>query len=98
VTAFFVPYTPGGEQSERAYEDLRHHAEVDAGRPPRSSRIYKLSCRRGGADRETCVGEEDLAGGTIYAIFDFGDCYAIYVQGGHEIVTRRQTYAAVEFD
>jgi hypothetical protein len=98
MTAFFVPCTPGGEQSERAYEDLRHHAEVDAGRAPRPSRIYKLSCRRGGADRETCVGEQDVAGGTIYAIFDIGDRYAVYVPGGHEIVTKRQTYAVVEFD
>jgi hypothetical protein len=98
MTAFFVPHTPDGEQSERAYEHLRNHAEVDAGRPPRSSRIYKLSCRRGGADRETCVGEQDVAGGTVYAIFDIGDRYAVYVPGGHEIVTKRQTYAVVEFD
>jgi hypothetical protein len=98
MTAFFVPHRQQGEQSEQAYEDLRRHAEFDAGRPPRLTRIYKLSCRRGGADRETCVGEEDLAGGTIYAIFDIGDRYAVYVPGGHEIVTKRQTYSVIEFD
>ena len=98
MTAFFIPGTPLGEQADRAYEDLRDRAEIDIGRAPRSRRIYKLSCRRGGADCETCVGEHDLGGGTVHAIFDVGDRYAIYVPGGHEIVTKRQTYAVVEFD
>jgi hypothetical protein len=98
MTAFFIPDTPVGAQSDRAYEDLRHHAELDAGRAPRSRRIYKLSCRHGGADRETCVGDHDLFGGTVHAIFDIGDRYAIYLPGGHEIVTKRQTYSVVEFD
>ena len=35
---------------------------------------------------------------TVHAIFDVGDGYAIYMPGGHEIVTKRQTYAVVEFD
>jgi hypothetical protein len=98
MTAFFVPGTAVGEQSDRAYEDLRDRAELDAGRAPRSRRIYKLSCRRGGADCETCVGEHDLTGEMVRAIFDVGDRYAIYAAGGHEIVTKRQTYAVVEFD
>ena len=98
MTAFFVPGAPLGEPSDRAYEDLRDRAELDVGRAPRALRIYKLSCRRGGADCETCVGEHDLGGGTVHAIFDFGDGYAVYVHGGHEIVTKRQTYAVVEFD
>lgn len=98
VTAFFVPDAASGEQADRAYEALRHHAELDAGRPPRARRIYKLSCRRGGADCETCVGEHEPSGGTVHAIFDIGDRFAVYVPGGHEIVTKRQTYAVVEFD
>jgi hypothetical protein len=98
MTTFFVPGAPLGEPSDRAYEDLRDRAELDAGRAPRMRRIYKLSCRRGGADCETAVGEHDLGGGTVHAIFDVGDRYAIYVPGGHEIVTKRQTYAVVEFD
>jgi hypothetical protein len=98
MTRFFIPDTPPGQQSDRAYEDMRRHAELASGRPPRSRRIYKLSCRRGGADQETCVGQEDVSGGTVYAIFDIGDRYAVYVPGGHEIVTKRQTYAVVEFD
>jgi hypothetical protein len=98
MTAFFVPGTPLGEQADRAYEDLRDRAEIDIGRAPRSRRIYKLSCRRGGGVCVTCVGEHDLGGGTVHAIFDVGDRYAIYLPGGHEIVTKRQTYAVVEFD
>ena len=98
MTPFFVPQTPAGEQADRAYEDMRMHAERAAGRPPRSRRIYKLSCRRGGEDLETCVGKEDVSGGTVYAIFDVGDRYAVYVPGGQAMVTKRQTYAVVEFD
>jgi hypothetical protein len=98
MTEFFVPGSPTGQQADRAYEDLRDRAELDAGRAPRSRRIYKLSCRRGGTDCETCVGEHDVDGALVHAIFDVGDSYAIYVPGGHEIVTKRQTYAVVEFD
>ena len=97
MTAFFVPGTPVA-QADRAYEDLRDRAEVDAGRAPSSRRIYSLSCRRGGADCETAVGDKDLGGALVHAIFDVGDRYAIYLAGGHEIVTKRQTYAVVEFD
>ena len=98
MTAFFVPGAPQGEQADQAYEDLRDRAELDVGRPPRSLRIYKLSCRRGGADCETCVGEDDLGGATGHAIFDFGDRYAICVPDGHEMVTKRQTYAVFAFE
>ena len=34
----------------------------------------------------------------MHAIFDVGNRYAIYLPSGHEIVTKRQTYAVVEFD
>jgi hypothetical protein len=98
MTPFFVPGASAGEQADRAYEDLRDRAELDAGRAPRSRRIYMLSCRRGGTDCETCVGEHDLGAGPVHAIFDFGDGYAIYGPGGHEMVTKRQTYAVIEFD
>jgi hypothetical protein len=98
MTAFFVPGTPRGEQADRAYDDLRVRAELEVGRAPRSVRIHKLSCRRHGADCETCVGEDDLGGETVHAIFDFGDHYAICLPGRHEIVTKRQTYAIVAFD
>jgi hypothetical protein len=99
MTAFFIPDTPAGEQTDRAYEDLRRYAQLTAGRPTRSRRIFSLSCRRDGADGETRVGSEDPCGAdTVHAIFDIGKGYAILWRGGHAIVTKRQTYAAVEFD
>jgi hypothetical protein len=99
MTAFFVPDTPAGEQTDRAYEDLRRYAQLTAGRPARATRIFSLSCRRGGADCESRVGCEDPSGAnTVDAIFDVGEGYAILWRGGHAIVTKRQTYEAVEFD
>jgi hypothetical protein len=62
-------------------------------------RIFKLSCRRAGADCETCVGRQDPCGKeTVHAIFDIGNAYMVLWRGGHEIVAKRQTYGAVEFD
>jgi hypothetical protein len=99
VTAFFVPGAPPGDQTERAYEDLRRHAEITSGRPPRSRRIYKLICRRGGSDCETCVGEHDPVGdGTVHAIFEIGDAYAVYARGGCQSISKRQTYTVIEFE
>lgn len=93
MTRFFVPDTPRGAQTDRAYEDLRVHAAMVSGRVVRSRRIFKLSRRSGGADLETCVGEE-----AVHAIFDVGDAYMVVARGGCEVVPKRQTYAAVEFD
>jgi hypothetical protein len=99
VTAFFIPDTPAGESTARAYADLRCYAELTAGRPVRSARIFKLSWRRGGTDWETCVGKQDPAAGqTVHAIFDIGGDYMILWRGGRETVTKRQTYTTVEFD
>jgi hypothetical protein len=99
MTAFFIPDTPPGQHTDRAYEDLRRHAALTSGRPPRTRRIFSLSCRREGADSETRVGDDDPAGGeTVHAIFDVGDDYAIVWRGGHAIVAKRQTHAALEFD
>lgn len=99
MTAFFIPDTPPGEQTTRAYEDLRQYVQLTAGRPARARRIFSLTCRRGGTDSETRVGDDDPSGGTtVHAIFDIGEGYAIIWRGGHAIVTKRQTYEAVEFD
>ena len=99
MTAFFIPGTPSGQQTDRAYEDLRRDAQLTAGRPTRPTRIFSLSCRRGGADCETRVGGQAPSGAnTVHAIFDIGEGYAILWRGGHAIVTKRQTYEAVEFD
>ena len=99
MTAFFVPGTPSGEHTDRAYEDLCRYAESAAGRPPRSRRIFALSCRRGGMDSEARVGRDDPVGGDlVHAIFDVGDGYLVVWRNGHTTVTKRQTYEAVDFD
>jgi hypothetical protein len=99
VTSFFVPGTPRGEQTNRAYEDMRQYVGLSAGRPARARRIFKLSCRRRGADCEISVGADDGSDGqTVHAIFDVGDAYAILWHGGHELLPKRRTYRAVEFD
>jgi hypothetical protein len=99
MTAFFVPDTPAGEQSDRAYEDLRQYAEFTAGRPARPSRIFSLTCRREGNDCQSRVGDVDPEGGAkVHAIFDTGKEYLIVWRGGHALVTKRHTYEAVEFD
>jgi len=99
VTAFFIPDTPAGEQTTRAYADLRRYAELTAGSPVRAARIFKLSWRRGGTDCETCVGKQDPSSRrTVHAIFDIGGGYMVLWRGGRETVTKRQTYTTVEFD
>ena len=99
MTAFFIPDTPAGEQSDRAYEDLRQYAQFAAGTQPRSQRIFSLSCRRDGRDCESRVGDVDPAGGAkVHAIFETGQGYVIVWRGGHTLVTKRHTYEAVEFD
>lgn len=99
MTAFFIPDTPPGEHTNRAYEDLRRYAALTSGRSLRTRRIFSLSCRRQGVDCETRVGDDDPAGGeTVHAIFGVGDGYAIVWRGGHAIVAKPQTYAALEFD
>jgi hypothetical protein len=98
MAAFFVPDTPAGEQTDRAYEDLRLYAEFTTGCSARDRRILSLSARRAGSDSVTQVGEDDPDGGsTVHAIFDIGDAYAIVWRGGHAIVTKKQTYEAVDF-
>jgi hypothetical protein len=98
VTAFFIPDTPAGAQTTRAYADLRRHAELTSARVVRTVRIFKLTHRRGGTDCETCVGNQNPADATVHAIFDIGDSYIVLSRGGKEIVTKRQTYNAQQFD
>jgi hypothetical protein len=34
----------------------------------------------------------------VHAIFDVGDGFVVMWRGGREVVAKRQTYSAVEFD
>ena len=99
VTAFFVPGASPGDQTERAYDELRSYAEARTGRSAQRARIFALSCRRDGADSTAYVGQADPCGGlTVHAIFATSDGYTIVWRDGHADVTRRQTYEAIEFD
>jgi len=99
MTAFFIPSTPTGKKTGLAYERMRAYAEHEAGRAARPARIFKLSCRSQGADRETCVGKNDMRDGEkVFAIFDVGGDYLVLGRGRHEMVGKRQTYSTVEFD
>ena len=99
MTALFVPGATPGEPTRRAYDTLRGYAEARTGGPPRRESIFALSCRRGGADSETRVGEPDpCAGRTVLAIFASRDSYTVVWDGGHATVGRRDTYEAILFD
>ena len=99
MTAFFVPGVTPGTATKRAYEELRGYAEGRTGHSTRRDSIFALSCRRGGADSETRVGEPDpYRGHTVLAIFAGRDGYTIVWSGGCATVTRRETYEAIPFD
>jgi hypothetical protein len=74
VTRFFVAgVEPGGARAEEAYSELRARSMVAASCPPRSRRIFKLSCRFDGQDREIEVGRPLSDGGdVVVAIIDHG--------------------------
>ncbi len=99
MTAFFIPDTPPGKPTSRAYEDLTEHAALETGRAVRPTRIFQLSCRRGGSDCEISVGVADVgSANTVRAIFDVGDAYAILGEGTIDLLPKRQTYRQVDFD
>ena len=99
MPSFFVPGSAPGEPTRRAYEELRAYAEASTGLLARRELIFAVSCRRGGADTETRVGEPDPGGGgTVLAIFASRDGYTIVWRGGHGNVRRRETYEAIPFD
>jgi hypothetical protein len=99
MTAFFVPGIVPGEQTHRAYEQLRAYAEARTGRAPRPEHIYSLLCRRTGADTEARVGEPDPCdGSTVLAIFADREGYVVVWEDGHAQVGRHEAYEAVAFD
>lgn len=74
MTRFFV----AGIESEAAraedvYSELRERSQLDAGCPARPRRIFKLSCRFDGHDREIEVGRPlSKDGDVVLAILDHG--------------------------
>jgi len=74
MTSFFVAGVASkGARTEAAYSELCERSSLVAGCPARSRRIFKLSCRFDGEDREIEVGRPLVkGGGVVVAILDHG--------------------------
>jgi len=74
VTRFFVAGVESeGARAEEVYNELRARSLLVAGCPANSRRIFKLSCRIDGRDREIEVGRPlSDAGEVVVAILDHG--------------------------
>jgi hypothetical protein len=74
VTSFFVAgIESDGARAEKVYSELRERSLLAAGCPARSRRIFKLSCRFDGQDREIEVGRPLSKGSNVVvAILDHG--------------------------
>ena len=74
MTSFFVAGIESkGARAEAAYTELRQRSLLAAGCPARSRRIFKLSCRFDGQDREIEVGRPlSKDGDVVVAILDHG--------------------------
>lgn len=106
MTAFFLsPSESPGEDTEAAYRQLRERSQTIAGCAAASTRIFKLSCRIDGHDRELQVGRPVCDGGDlVVAIFDHGrdEAFAVHTaaaSGGPGVIVRvnRPVYSVTEF-
>ncbi len=114
MTKFFVAGIESqGAPEEAAYSELRERSRIVAGCPARSRRIFKLSCRYAGADREIAVGsslsqESDgdspsQGSDVVVAILDHGreEAYVVHTDtDGEDVqvrVKRPSVYSVTEF-
>lgn len=104
MTSFFVAGVESqGERTEEAYRELRERSRTVIGCPARSRRIFKLSCRFQGHDREIEVGRPLSEGGDIVvAILDHGrfEPYCVHTAHGSVGMTTRiehPVYSVMEF-
>ncbi len=88
MTSFFVGgITTKGARTEAAYSALCERSSLAAGCPTRSRRIFKLSCRFDGEDREIEVGRPLVkGGGVVAAILDHGrfEPFCVHTDDGGE--------------
>ncbi len=104
MTSFFVAGVESqGGLAEQAYGELRERSRVVAGCPASSRRIFKLSCRHKGRDREIEVGRPLSEGGdVVVAILDHGrfEPYCVHTTHGSVGMTERvkhPVYSVTEF-
>ncbi len=105
MTSFFVAGAGApGDDAELVYDELRERSRVVVGCPARSRRIFKLSCRYDGRDREIEVGRplSHDRGDVVVAILDHGrfEPYCVHTSrggiGGTERV-EHPVYSVTEF-
>jgi hypothetical protein len=104
VTSFFVAGLESeGASSEEAYSELRERSRLVAGCPARPRRIFRLSCRLDGRDREIEVGRPfSKDGDVVVAILDHGpfEAFCVYTDHGGMSAPARvnhPVYAVTEF-
>jgi hypothetical protein len=103
VTSFFVAGIESeGGRAEEVYSELRERSLLDAGCPARPRRIFKLSCRFDGHDREIEVGRPLSKGGdVVVAILDHGraEAFRVHTGGGKRPPARvsHPVYSVTEF-
>jgi hypothetical protein len=103
VTRFFVAGVESeGARAEEVYRELRERSLLDAGCPARARRIFKLSCRFDGHDREIEVGRPLSKGGdVVVAILDHGraEAFRVHTRGGKRPPARvsHPVYSVTEF-
>ncbi len=104
MTSFFVAgIESAGARTEEAYSELRERSTLAAGCPARSRRIFKLSCRFDGQDREIEVGRPLSKGGdVVVAILDHGrfEAFCVHTAHGEESSPARVShpvYSVTEF-
>jgi hypothetical protein len=104
VTHFFVAgIESDGPRTEEAYSELRARSLHAAGCPARARRIFKLSCRFDGRDREIEVGKPLSKGGAVVlAILDHGrfEPFRVHTDDGGKSVpacVSHPVYSVTEF-
>ncbi len=104
MTHFFVTGVESGKgPAERAYADLRERSRLVVGCPAKQRRIFKISCRFEGEDREIAVGQPLSDGGDpVVAILDHGrfEPFCVHTSHGADAVPERvkhPVYAVTEF-
>lgn len=105
---FFIPQEGGGvPATERAYRQLRDHAEARTGAISRDRRIEGLMCRRSGRDCVLRVGElDDGNGRTVVAIIQVGrgtfTVHHLQAEPGPAaeplVLTQSDVYAVTDFE